>query len=62
MDDRAAPGFPGRAGDRRGTAREAERERKRREKQERNEKILQLYIDGEGNYEQIALMAGCSIS
>lgn len=49
-----------RAGDRRGTAREEERERKRREKQERNEKILQLYIDGEGNYEQIALMAGCS--
>lgn len=49
-----------RAGDRRGTAREAERERKRREKQERNEKILQLYIDGEGNYEQIASMAGCS--
>ena len=33
-----------------------------REKQERNEKILQLYIDGEGNYEQIALMVGCSIS
>lgn len=47
-------------GDKRGSLREIERTKKRQEKLLRNEKIVELYMDGAGSYEEIASLVGCS--